>query len=207
MSIQETRRSFLRSKCLATAGVAGGAFLAMAHNDTTRTAVGQASQTAGIGTSQSTSPEQRLRELGIELPPPPRPVGVYVPAVRTGNILFTAGHTPRGPDGSPLVGKVGADMTLEEGHAAARIAGLNLLSTVQNTLGSLDEVVKLVKVLGMVNCTPDFGQQPQVINGFSELLVEVFGEEKGKGGRAAVGMASLPANQPVEVEAIFEVRG
>ena len=204
MSNQETRRSFLRSKCLATAGAAGGAFFAMASGGT---ALGQASETAGLGTSQNTTPEQRLRELGIELPPPPQPVGVYVPAVRTGNILFTAGHTPRGPDGSPLVGKLGVDMTVEEGHAAARIAGLNLLSTVQNTLDSLDDVVQLVKVLGMVNCTPDFGQQPQVVNGFSELLVEVFGEERGKGGRAAVGMASLPANQPVEVEAIFEVRG
>ena len=199
----ETRRSFLRNKCLATAGAAGSAILAMVPG---RNAAAQASETAGVEATQSTSPEQRLRELGIELPPPPRPVGVYVPAVRTGNILFTAGHTPRGPDGSPLVGKVGADMTVEDAHAAARIAGLNLLSTVRNTLGSLDDVVQLVKVLGMVNCTPDFGQQPQVINGFSELLVEIFGEERGRGGRAAVGMASLPANQPVEVEALFEVR-
>ncbi len=193
MSRRETRRSFLRNKCLATAG---GALLATA------------SETAPVSpeSRQGTSPEQRLRELGIELPPPPRPVAVYVPAVRTGNVLFTAGHTPRGPDGSPLVGKIGADMTVEQGHAAARICGLNLLSTVRNTLGSLDKVVRLVKVIGMVNCTPDFGQQPQVINGFSELLVEVFGEEMGKGGRSAVGMASLPANQPVEVEAIFEVR-
>ena len=195
MSIEETRRSFLRNKCLAAAGAVSGAFLSMTSR------LGQAS------TPQSTSPEQRLRELGIELPPPPRPVAVYVPAVRTGNMLFTAGHTPRAPDGSPLVGKIGADMTVEEGHAAARIVGLNLLSTVRNTLGSLDQVVRLVKVLGMVNCTPDFGQRPQVINGFSELLVEVFGEERGRGGRAAVGMASLPANQPVECEAIFEVRG
>ena len=201
----ETRRSFLRSKCLVTAAAAGSAILAMV---TRRTPLAQASGTAGLGTTkQSTSPERRLRELGIELPPPPRPVGVYVPAVRTGNILFTAGHTPRGPDGSPLLGKVGVDMTVKDAHAAARIAGLNLLSTVRNTLGSLDNVVQLVKVLGMVNCAPDFGQQPQVINGFSELLVEVFGEERGRGGRAAVGMASLPANQPVEVEAIFEVRG
>lgn len=198
MSNQETRRSFLRSKCLATAGVASSTFLA--------TAVGRASETAVLGTLQSTSPERRLRELGIELPPPPRPVGVYVPAGRIGNTLFTAGHTPRAPDGTPLVGKLGVTMTVDEGHAAARIAGLNLLSTVKNTLGSLDQVVRLVKVLGMVNCAPDFGQQPQVINGFSELLVEVFGEERGKGGRSAVGMASLPANQPVEVEAIFEVR-
>lgn len=201
----ETRRSFLRNKCLATAGAAGSALFAMV---TRRTPLAQASETAALRTTQSTSPEERLRELGIELPPPPQPVGVYVPAIRTGNILFTAGHTPRAPDGSAqLVGKVGVDMTVEEAKAAARIAGLNLLSTVRNTLGSLDNVVQLVKVLGMVNCAPDFGQQPQVINGFSELLVEVFGEERGRGGRAAVGMASLPANQPVEVEAIFEVRG
>ena len=105
-----------------------------------------------------------------------------------------------------MPGKVGADMTVEQGYAAARFAGLNLLSTVRDTLGSLDEVVRLVKVLGMVNCTPDFGRQPEVINGFSELLVEVFGEERGKGGRSAVGMASLPGNMPVELEAIFEVR-
>ena len=193
MSTRETRRSFLRNSYLATAG---GAFLATASE----------AAPVALESPQGASAEQRLRELGIELPPPPRPIAVYVPAVRTGNVLFTAGHTPRGPDGSPLVGKIGADMTVEQGYAAARICGLNLLSTVRNTLGSLDKVVKLVKVIGMVNCTPDFGQQPQVMNGFSELLVEVFGEERGKGGRSAVGMASLPGNQPVEVEAIFEVR-
>ncbi len=201
MSIRETRRRFLRSQCLATAG---GALLALTSGEA---AVAEASEASAVGLSQGVTPEQRLRELGIELPPPPRPVAVYVPAVRTGNILFTAGHTPRYPDGSPMPGKIGADMTVEQGYAAARVAGLNLLSTVRDTLGSLDEVVRLVKVLGMVNCTPDFGQQPQVINGFSELLVEVFGEERGKGGRSAVGMASLPANMPVELEAIFEVRG
>lgn len=200
MSTRESRRSFLRSQCLATAG---GALLAMASN---RTAIAEVRGDAGRGAPQVASPEQRLLELGIELPPPPRPVAVYVTAVRTGNILFTAGHTPRYPDGSPMPGKLGADMTVEQGNAAARVAGLNLLSTVRHTLGSLDQVVRLVKVLGMVNCTPDFGQQPQVINGFSELLVEVFGEDRGKGGRSAVGMASLPANMPVELEAIFEVR-
>ncbi len=119
--------------------------------------------------------------------------------------LTTGGHTPRDPDGTPTPGKLGADLTVQEGYAAARIAGLNLLSTVRNTLGSLDGVVPVVKVLGMVNCTPDFGQQPQVVNGFSELIVEICGEERGMGGRAAVGMASLPENMPVEVEAIFEV--
>ena len=203
MQIPMSRRTFLRSNCLATAGVAGGALLTLTAEEP---GSAQAVATA-VAPPQAASPEQRLRELGIELPPPQRPVAVYVPAVRTGNLSFTAGHTPRQPDGTPMPGKVGADLTLEEGYAAARIAGLNLLSTVRNTLGSLDEVVRLVKVLGMVNCTPDFGQQPQVVNGFSELLVEIFGDERGKGGRSAVGMASLPANMPVEVEAIFEVRG
>ena len=205
MSTRGSRREFLVRQCLATAGAAGGALLALVPG---RPAFGQVSESTRFRTAQGVSAEQRLLELGIELPPPPRPVAVYVPAVRTGNILFTASHTPRQPDGSPYVaGKVGADMTLEQGYAAARFAGLNLLSTVRDTLGSLDEVVRVVKVLGMVNCTPDFGQQPQVINGFSELLVEVFGEDNGKGGRSAVGMASLPGGMPVELEAIFEVRG
>ncbi len=204
MQIRMSRRTFLRSNYLVTAGAAGGALLAMA---TEESSFAQAAAATAVPAPQTASPEQRLRALGIELPPPPRPVGAYVPAVRTGNLLFTAGHTPRRPDGSPMPGKVGADVTVEEGYAAARIAGLNLLSTVRNTLGSLDEVVRLVKVLGMVNCTPDFSQQPQVVNGFSELLIEIFGGERGMGGRSAVGMASLPANMPVEVEAIFEVRG
>ena len=199
-----SRRTFLRSNYLVTAGAAGGALLAMAAEESS---FAQAAAATAVPAPQAASPEQRLRELGIELPPPPKPVGAYVPAVRIGNFLFTAGHTPRRPDGSPMPGKVGADVTVEEGYAAARIAGLNLLSTVRNTLGNLDEVVRLVKVLGMVNCTPDFGQQPQVVNGFSELLIEIFGGERGMGGRSAVGMASLPANMPVEVEAIFEVRG
>ncbi len=197
-----SRRTFLKSNCLVSAGAAGGALVTV----TTSTGVSaRGAEALAVGRPQGISPEQRLRELGIELPPPPQPVGVYVPARRVGNLLFTAGHTPRAADGTPMPGKLGADLTVQEGYAAARIAGLNLLSTVRNTLGSLDEVVQVVKVLGMVNCTPDFGQQPQVLNGFSELIVEVFGEERGLGGRAAVGMASLPANMPVEVEAIFEV--
>ena len=197
-----SRRTFLKSNCVVSAGAAGGALVTV----TTSTGVSARRPKAPAAVwPQAASPEQRLRELGIELPPPPQPVGVYVPARRVGNLLFTAGHTPRAPDGTPTPGKLGADLTVQEGYAAARIAGLNLLSTVRNTLGSLDEVVQVVKVLGMVNCTPDFGQQPQVVNGFSELIVEIFGEERGMGGRAAVGMASLPENMPVEVEAIFEV--
>ena len=203
MQMRISRRTFLRSNCLVTAGAADGALLTMAAEEP---GSAHAAAATAVRPLQAASPEQRLRELGIELPPPPRPVAAYVPAVRIGNLLFTAGHTPRRPDGSPTPGKVGADVTVEEGYAAARIAGLNLLSTVRNTLGSLDEVVRLVKVLGMVNCTPDFGQQPQVVNGFSELLIEIFGNERGMGGRSAFGMASLPANMPVEVEAIFEVR-
>ena len=105
-----------------------------------------------------------------------------------------------------IQGKVGSDLSLEQGYAAARVVGLNVLSTVRSTLGSLDKVVRLVKVLGMVNCTSEFAQQPQVINGFSELVVEVFGEQSGKGARSAVGMGSLPSNIPVEIEAIFQVR-
>ena len=104
-------------------------------------------------------------------------------------------------------GRVGQDLTLEQGYESARSVGLNVLSTVRSALGSLNKVVRLLRVLGMVNCTPDFLQHPQVINGFSELMVEVFGEERGKGARSAVGMAGLPGNMAVEIEAIFQVRG
>ena len=157
--------------------------------------------------AQPSGAEQRLRELGIKLPPPPKPVAVYVPAVRSGKMLYASGHGPSKPGGKSITGKVGADLTLEQGYAAAQQVGLNMLSSVRATLGSLDQVVRLVKVLGMVNCTPDFTKQPQVINGFSELMVAVFGGKNGKGARSAVGMGSLPSNIAVEIEAIFEVRG
>ncbi len=152
------------------------------------------------------SAEARLKELGITLPTPPAPIATYVPAVKAGNLLFVAGHGPAAAsDGKTPAGKVGKDLTLEQGRAAARLVGLNVLATVRSSLGSLDRVVRVVKVLGMVNAVPDFTQQPQVVNGFSDLLVEVFGEERGKGARSAVGMGSLPNNIPVEVEAILEV--
>ncbi len=152
------------------------------------------------------SAESRLKELGITLPTPPAPIATYVPAVKVGNLLFVAGHGPAAaPDGKNYAGKVGRDLTLEEGRAAARLVGLNVLATVRRSLGSLDRVVRVVKVLGMVNAVEGFTQQPQVVNGFSDLLVEVFGEERGKGARSAVGMGSLPNNIPVEVEAILEV--
>lgn len=161
----------------------------------------------GSASQSERTAEQRLAELGIELPPVPTPVATYVPSVRSGSMLYVSGSGPGvGPDGEPVRGKVGRDLTLEEGNAAARLAGLRILANVRHSLGSLDRVERVVKVLGMVNATEDFGQQPQVVNGFSDLMVEIFGEERGKGARSAVGMGSLPSGIPVEVEAIFEVR-
>ena len=152
------------------------------------------------------TPEQRLGELKLALPEVSQPSNPYVRAVRVGNTLYVSGHGPRRRDGASFKGKVGTDLSLAQGKEAARAVGLNVLASVRHTLGSLDKVVRVAKVLGMVNCTTDFTQQPAVINGFSELMVEVFGEEKGKGARSAVGMGSLPGNIPVEIEAIFEVR-
>ncbi|HLF63828.1 MAG TPA: RidA family protein [Saprospiraceae bacterium] len=148
--------------------------------------------------------DQRLRELGIELPPASVPVATYVNAVTTGNLVFLAGKGPQKPDGSYITGKVGKDLTIEEGYAAARLTGINQLAALKAHLGSLDRVKRIVKVNGMVNCHSDFTNQPEVINGFSDLMVEVFGE-KGKHARAAVGMNSLPRNIAVEVEMIVEI--
>src|SRR5438876_2522323 len=154
----------------------------------------------------ASTPETRLKELQLTLPTAPKPVAKYKPAVQVGNVLYVSGHGPAKVDGnSPVVGRVGDDLTLEQGKEAARLVGLAILSTVRNTLGSLDRVKRLVKTLGMVNCTPEFKDHPKVINGFSELMAEVFGEDAGVGARSAVGMGSLPSNIPVEVECIFEV--
>jgi enamine deaminase RidA (YjgF/YER057c/UK114 family) len=151
-------------------------------------------------------PEVRIQELHLTLPEPPKPVAKYKTAVLVGNLLHVSGHGPLKADGkSHVTGKVGADLTLEQGKEAARLVGLAILSTVRNTIGSLDKVKRLVKTLGMVNCTPDYKEQPQVINGFSELMAQVFGEEAGVGARSAVGVGSLPSNIAVEVECIFEV--
>jgi enamine deaminase RidA (YjgF/YER057c/UK114 family) len=160
---------------------------------------------AACGTAMAQGPgaEARLKEKNIVLPTPNPTVANYVGTVRAGNLLFVSGHTSN-PQWT-LKGKVGKDLTVDQGAQAARQAGLNLLSTVQATLGSLDRVKRVVKVLGMVNSAEGFGDQPKVINGFSDLLVEVFGEPIGKHARSAVGMAALPGNAPVEVEAIFEV--
>lgn len=151
------------------------------------------------------SAERRVQELHLTLPNPPKPVAKYKPAVLLGNALYVSGHGPYKTDGKLITGRVGADLTLEQGKEAARVTGLAILATVRNTIGSLDKIKRLVKTLGMVNSTPDFKDHPQVINGFSELMAEVFGDDEGVGARSAVGMGSLPGNIPVEVECIFEV--
>jgi len=148
--------------------------------------------------------DARIQELNLELPPAPKPVATYVTATRHGDLLYVSGHGPLKTDGTMITGKVGADLDLDAGQAAARQVGLAILATLREHLGSLDKVVRLVKSLGMVNCTPEFGQQPQVINGYSDLMKEVFGEA-GIGTRSAVGMGSLPSNISVEIEAIFQV--
>jgi len=148
--------------------------------------------------------EARLKELGITLPTAPRPVANYVPAVRTGNLLFLAGHVPVRDGQFTSIGKLGKELSVEEGSQAARLVGLNLLASARAALGSLDRVRRVVKVLGMVNSAEGFGEQPKVVNGFSDLMVEVFGEA-GRHARSAVGMAGLPMGVAVEVEAIFEV--
>jgi enamine deaminase RidA (YjgF/YER057c/UK114 family) len=148
------------------------------------------------------SAEKKLKELGIQLGPVTPPVANYVNAVRTGNLLYLAGKGPAGG----VTGIVGKDITVEQAYGHARTVGLNLMAVMRNELGSLDRVKRIVKVLGMVNAGPGFGDQPKVINGCSDLFVEVFGE-RGRHARSAVGMGSLPNNIPVEIEVIVEVGG
>ncbi len=148
--------------------------------------------------------EARLEELGIDLPQVPKPVANYVRSVRVGNLLFLAGHGTQKDGKMTFIGKVGRDLTVEEGAQAARLVGLNLLASTHEALGSLDRVKRIVKVLGMVNSADGFGDQPKVMNGFSDLMVEVFGDA-GRHARSAVGMAELPFGIAVEIEMIVEV--
>lgn len=150
-------------------------------------------------------PEKRVQELHLTLPPAPKPVAVYKTAVKLGNLLYVAGHGPLKVDKSMIMGRLGQDINLDQGKDAARQVGLAILATVKNALGSLNKVKRLVKTFGMVNCTDDFTDQPKVINGFSELMQDVFGEDAGVGARSAVGHNSLPGNIAVEIECIFEV--
>ena len=148
--------------------------------------------------------ETKLKEKGIVLTPPSSPVANYVNAVRVGNLLYLAGKGPTKPDNTNITGKVGRDLTIEQGYEAARLTAVNHLAVIKKELGSLNKVKRIVKVLGMVNCTEDFKDQPKVINGYSDLMVEIFGD-KGKHARSAVGMYALPFNMAVEVEVIVEI--
>lgn len=149
--------------------------------------------------------EQRFAKLGLELPPAPKPLGVYKPCLVTGNYLYVSGHGTVQRDGSLIIGRIGRDMDMEEGKKAAQQVGLAILATIRANLGSLDKVKRVIKVLGMVNCVPEFERHPYVINGCSELFAKVWGEENGIGVRSAVGFGSLPDNIPVEIEAMFEL--
>jgi enamine deaminase RidA (YjgF/YER057c/UK114 family) len=151
------------------------------------------------------SAEMRLKELNLELPPAPKPIAVYKPLVIHGNLAYVSGHGPLRPDRTLIIGRVGETMDLAGGQAAARQVGLAILATLREHLGSLDRVTRVIKLLGMVNSTPDFQDHPQVINGCSELFADVFGKERGIGARSAVGMGSLPGQIAVEIEAIFEI--
>lgn len=151
------------------------------------------------------TPDQKLAQLGLSLPPAPKPLGIYKPLLIDGKYVYVSGHGTLKDDGSLIKGKVGVDMTAEDAKLAARQVGLAILSTIKANLGNLNRIRRLIKVLGMVNATPDFERHPFVINGCSELFAQVWGEEHGVGVRSAVGLASLPDNIPVEIEAVFEL--
>jgi len=151
------------------------------------------------------TPEQRFAQLGLKLPPAPTPLGVYKPFLISGNYLFVSGHGPLKYDKTFITGRIGKDMNQDQGKLAALQAGLTILSTIKKGIGSLDKIKRVIKVLGMVNCVPEFEKHPYIINGCSELFAKIWGEENGIGVRSAVGMGSLPDNIPVEIEAMFEL--
>lgn len=149
--------------------------------------------------------DAKLAQLNVELPPAPKAMGLYKPLLIVGNLCYVSGHGPLRPDGTLHTGKVGQDVDQDAGQEAARQTALAMLATLKSGLGSLDKVKRLVKTLGMVNCTPDFTQQPAVINGFSQMMADVFGEDAGVAARSAIGVNALPAGITVEVEAVFEL--
>lgn len=153
------------------------------------------------------TPDQQFKQTGLELPPAPKPIGVYKPFLIDGKHVYVSGHGPFKSDGSLIIGRVGENVDIETGKLAAQQVGLAILSTLKANLGSLDKIKRVIKVLGMVNCTADFEKHPYIINGCSELFKRVWGEDNGVGVRSAIGMGSLPDNIPVEIEAIFELHG
>ncbi|MFM7035240.1 MAG: RidA family protein [Planctomycetia bacterium] len=154
---------------------------------------------------ESSTPHKKFEALSLTLPPAPKPVGVYKPSLIVGQHLYLSGHGPLLPDGALMRGRVGRDLDADGGKKAARQVGLTMLATLISTVGSLDRVKRVIKVLGMVNCTAEFEKHPYVINGASELFAEIWGSENGIGTRSAVGMGSLPDDMPVEIEALFEL--
>jgi enamine deaminase RidA (YjgF/YER057c/UK114 family) len=151
------------------------------------------------------TPDQRFEKLGLTLPPAPKPLGVYKPFLIVDHFVYVSGHGTVKEDGTLIVGRIGKDMDMDEGKAAAQQVGLAILATLKKNLGSLNRIKRVVKVLGMVNCVPEFERHPYVINGCSELFAKVWGEDNGVGVRSAVGMGSLPDNIPVEIEVMFEL--
>jgi enamine deaminase RidA (YjgF/YER057c/UK114 family) len=151
------------------------------------------------------TPEENFASLGLSLPPAPKPLGVYKPCLVDGKYLYLSGHGTVKEDGTLIIGRIGEDMDIEAGKLAARQVGLAMLATIKANIGSLNRIKRVIKVLGMVNCTPDFERHPYVINGCSELFATIWGTENGIGVRSAVGMGSLPDNIPVEIEALFEL--
>lgn len=155
--------------------------------------------------SVKTDPENRVKELGIRLTEPAAPTANFLKAVRIGNLVYLSGHGPDKPEGGQVIGKLGSDLTISQGQEAARLVGISLLSSLKKEIGNLNKVKRIVKVLGMVNAVPTFTNHSQVINGFSDLMVQIFGEN-GKHARSAVGLSSLPANIPVEIEMTVELK-
>ena len=154
---------------------------------------------------QNSTPEQNFAQLGLTLPPAPSPAGVYKPCLIDGKHLFVSGHGPVREDKSLIVGRIGKEMTADQGKLAARQVGLTILASIKAHIGSLDKIKRVIKVLGMVNCESDFEKQPYVINGCSELFAKIWGDDNGVGVRSAVGMGSLPNNISVEIEVLFEL--
>jgi enamine deaminase RidA (YjgF/YER057c/UK114 family) len=159
-----------------------------------------------MNTIKNKSAEERFAQLALNLPPAPSPLGVYKPYLIEGKHLYLSGHGPVQDDKSLIIGRIGRDLDMEQGKLAARQVGLTMLSTIRTHIGELDKIKRVIKVFGMVNCTPDFERHPYVINGCSELFAAVWGEDYGIGVRSAVGFGSLPDNIPVEIEAIFELQ-
>lgn len=151
------------------------------------------------------TPDERFDQLGLNLPPAPKPLGVYKPFLIVDKFVYVSGHGTIKNDGTFIIGRIGKDLSIDEGKAAAQQVGLAILATLKKNLGTLNKIKRVVKVLGMVNCVPEFERHPYVINGCSELFAKVWGEENGVGVRSAVGMGSLPDNIPVEIEAMFEL--